>query len=97
MNKEHQWGLTPKRNGPKLVNVHDLREDSFAIALDNLAKTESARIGKTVSRRIILTDLATKDSKFHRQMRSQLRRSYIQTKQGKNRETTTQEGTTSTI
>jgi len=83
MNQDHQWTLPTKRKGTSLKNIHHKLDPSFVAALDRLGVAETTRTGKTISRGTILTDLSTKDSVFHRQMRAELRRTYLQLKRGK--------------
>jgi len=83
MNQEHQWTLPTKRKGTSLKTVQSKFDPIFITAIESLAASESQRIGRTVSRGTVLTNLSTKDSVFHRQMRAELRRTYLQLKRGK--------------
>jgi hypothetical protein len=64
-------------------------EPDYAKALDELAASESARIGRLVSRATIVQALTTRDSAWLRAQRSSLRNRYIQLKRGKPNESTT--------
>lgn len=89
MNTDHQWNLPTKRKGTSLKSTHQKFDPNFAKALDILGASETARIGRLVSRGTILTDLSTKDTAFHRQQRAELRRTYLQLKRGKQNESNT--------
>jgi hypothetical protein len=89
MNEYHQWKLPTKGKGKSLIRQDMKTEPAYAQALDELAASESARIGRLVSRATIVQALTTRDSAWLRLQRSSLRNRYIQLKQGKPNESST--------
>lgn len=90
MNEYHQWTLPGK--GSKLIRQDMKTEPAYAQALDELARSESDRIGRLVSRATIVQALTTRDSTWLRAQRSALRKRILQLKRGMHENTTNDHG-----
>ncbi len=86
MRKLIQWSLPVKISGKSRKRWHVLTDDTYQMALDQLAKNESKRLGVKVSQSTLIVDLTTRDANFFRTKRTELREIIEQLNKEKHRE-----------
>ncbi|MWV58222.1 hypothetical protein [Rathayibacter sp. VKM Ac-2754] len=80
MEEQNNWRIYKKQHGRQQIKASDKWEPALRQALQDLADSETQRLGRKISVSTVVSNLMTRNGAFAIEKRKELRKNYLQLK-----------------